>query len=215
MPSAWGSCAVMAKARHTILCIEDHDGTAAFVADGLTTRGFIVFVARSGNESLLAMRNSPPDLVLYDLGNTIAERPELADSLNRMECGLAKAPLVFIVRPADGASQVSNQASDSREQLAKPIDLDRLAAMIRSRLGSAASTHLLPARATLTERQVQALALVAQGKTSAQIARELGLSKRTADYHINNARKQMRAKTRAEAAIKALADGLIKSKADR
>jgi DNA-binding NarL/FixJ family response regulator len=204
----------MAKARHTILCIEGHDGTAAFVADGLTARGFVVVVARSGNEGLLALRNSLPDLVLYDLGNAIAEGPEPTDSLNQMEPGLGKTPLLFFVRPADRASQISNQASDSCEQLANPIDLDRLAAMIRSRLGFVASTHLLPARATLTERQIQALALVALGKTSAQIARELGLSKRTADYHINNARKQMRAKTRAEAAIKALADGLIKSKAD-
>ena len=204
----------MAKARHTILCIEDHDGTAAFVADGLTTRGFVVVVARSG-KGLLAMRNSPPDLVLYDLGNTIAEGPELTDFLNRMEPGLGKAPLVFFVRPADRASHVSNRASDPREQPAIPIDLDCLADLIRSRLGSAASTRPLPARATLTERQIEALALVALGKTSAQIARELGLSKRTADYHTNNARKQMRAKTRAEAAIKALANGLIKSKADR
>jgi len=205
----------MAKARHTILCIEDHDGSAASIAGGLMTRGFVVVVARRGDEGLLAMRNSQPDLVLYDLGITISEEHELVDSLNRMEPALGKTPLVLFVRPADRASQASNRASDPREQPAIPIDLDRIANLIRSRLGSAASTHLLPARATLTKRQIQALALVALGKTSARIARELGLSKRTADYHINNARKQMRAKTRAEAAIKALAYGLIESKADR
>ena len=78
----------MAKARHTILCIEDHDGSAASIAGGLMTRGFVVVVARRGDEGLLAMRNSQPDLVLYDLGITISEEHELVDSLNRMEPAL-------------------------------------------------------------------------------------------------------------------------------
>ena len=88
-------CFVMAKARHTILCIEDDDDTAVFVSERLTTRGFFVVVARSGDEGLLAMRNSPPDLVLYDLGITISEGHELIDSLNRMEPALGKTPLVL------------------------------------------------------------------------------------------------------------------------
>jgi len=41
------------------------------------------------------MRNSPPDLVLYDLGITISEGHELIDSLNRMEPALGKTPLVL------------------------------------------------------------------------------------------------------------------------
>ena len=39
-------------------------------------------------------------------------------------------------------------------------------------------------------------------------------SKRTVDFHINNARLKLHATTRAEAAIKAVADGLIKPEAD-
>ena len=55
---------------------------------------------------------------------------------------------------------------------------------------------------------------MAQGKTSAQIAQQLRLSKRTVDFHIDNARLKLHATTRAEAAIKAVADGLIKPEAD-
>jgi DNA-binding CsgD family transcriptional regulator len=59
-------------------------------------------------------------------------------------------------------------------------------------------------------REIQALTFVSRGETSAQIAGKLGLSKRTVDFHLNNARVKLRAKTRTEAAVKAVVTGLIK-----
>jgi DNA-binding CsgD family transcriptional regulator len=56
---------------------------------------------------------------------------------------------------------------------------------------------------------------VALGNTSVQIGQKLRLSKRTVDFHIDNARIKLRATTRAEAAIKAVAAGLIKPEDDR
>jgi DNA-binding CsgD family transcriptional regulator len=63
---------------------------------------------------------------------------------------------------------------------------------------------------TLKERETQLLTLVAQGNTSAEIATKLRLSKRTVDFHLNNARIKLHAKTRTEAAVKAAGRGLIK-----
>jgi DNA-binding CsgD family transcriptional regulator len=54
------------------------------------------------------------------------------------------------------------------------------------------------------------LTWVARGKTSSEIASTLRLSKRTVDFHTDNARAKLRAATRTEAAIKAVAGGLIK-----
>ena len=51
--------------------------------------------------------------------------------------------------------------------------------------------------------------------TSVEIARKLRMSKRTVDFHINNARLKLRATTRTEAATKAVAEGLIKPEADQ
>jgi DNA-binding CsgD family transcriptional regulator len=53
------------------------------------------------------------------------------------------------------------------------------------------------------------LTWVARGKTSAEIARKLRLSKRTVDFHVDNARIKLQAATRTEAVIKATAGGLI------
>ena len=62
----------------------------------------------------------------------------------------------------------------------------------------------------LNHREIQVLTLVARGNTSTVIARKLKLSKRTVDFHINNARIKLHATTRTEAVIKAAAGGLIK-----
>jgi DNA-binding CsgD family transcriptional regulator len=62
----------------------------------------------------------------------------------------------------------------------------------------------------LSDRQVETLTWAARGKTSAEIARIVGLTKRTVDFHIDNARFKLGAATRLETVIKALAGQLIK-----
>jgi DNA-binding CsgD family transcriptional regulator len=53
------------------------------------------------------------------------------------------------------------------------------------------------------------LTWAARGKTSAEIASILGLSKRTVDFHLDNARGKLNAATRTEAVIKAATGRLI------
>jgi DNA-binding CsgD family transcriptional regulator len=62
----------------------------------------------------------------------------------------------------------------------------------------------------LKDREIEVLAWVARSKTSAGIARMRRLSKRTVDFHPDNARIKLCAGTRTGAAIKAAASGLIK-----
>ena len=62
----------------------------------------------------------------------------------------------------------------------------------------------------LSEREVEVLAWSARGKTSGEIATILGLSKRTVDFHIDNARQKLGVATRIEAVVKASSAGIIK-----
>ena len=55
----------------------------------------------------------------------------------------------------------------------------------------------------LTKREREVLKLVAQGKTSEQIARELVLVKRTVDFHVENACRKLGVDNRTAAAAKA------------
>ena len=65
-------------------------------------------------------------------------------------------------------------------------------------------------RISLSEREIEMLTWAARGKTSAAIAEIVGLTKRTIDFHIDNARIKLGAKTRTEAAIKAVSGRLVK-----
>ena len=74
---------------------------------------------------------------------------------------------------------------------------------------SARTRKPLPA-VNLSEREVEVLAWSARGKTSGEIATILGLSKRTVDFHIDNARQKLGVATRIEAVVKASSAGIIK-----
>lgn len=62
---------------------------------------------------------------------------------------------------------------------------------------------------TLTPREFDVLKLVAQGKTSEQIAGELTVSKRTVDFHVENIMRKFAVDSRAAAATKATELNLI------
>ena len=49
----------------------------------------------------------------------------------------------------------------------------------------------------------------ARGKTSSEIAQIIGLTKRTVDFHVDNARIKLGVSTRTQAAIKAVTGKLI------
>ena len=62
--------------------------------------------------------------------------------------------------------------------------------------------------AGLTEREAQVIALLARGLQTKQIARELGISVKTADRHIEHAYRKIGVSTRAAAALFAMEHGL-------
>jgi DNA-binding NarL/FixJ family response regulator len=72
------------------------------------------------------------------------------------------------------------------------------------------SGQRIPNIMKLKAREIQILTCVARGDTSIKIAGKLNLSKRTIDFHINNARLKLQARTRAEATVRAVTRGLIK-----
>ena len=95
------------------------------------------------------------------------------------------------------------------DYVTKPIDFDMLGAIIETRLVRAGQTADWSNQIELNDREIETLTWAARGKTSAEIAQFLGLSKRTVDFHIDNARAKLGVATRIEAAIKATSGGII------
>jgi DNA-binding NarL/FixJ family response regulator len=204
----------MPDARRKILCIEDDRETAALIAEELADRGFDVGIAYGGQEGLLAIMRSTPDLVLCDISMPSMTGLEVLERLNEIAPRFGKIPFVFLTALADRENELRGRRLGADDYVTKPIDFERLFFIIRARLAGVARTRQSPRRVLLNDRQIQVLTLVARGKTSAEIGRKLHLSKRTVDFHINNARIKLHAATRTEAATKAVAAGLITPEAD-
>ena len=200
----------MAQARRTILCIEDDRETAALIAEELVERGFDVGMVYGGQDGLMAIMKSTPDLVLCDVTMPGMTGFEVLERLKELAPRLGHIPVVFLTALADRDNQLKGRLLGAEDYVTKPIDFERLVFIINARLGGVARNAVLQRLVTLNDRETEVLTWVARGRTSVEIARNLRLSKRTVDFHVDNARVKLRAETRTEAAIKAAAGGLIK-----
>jgi len=200
----------MAQTRKKLLCIEDDREAAAVIAEELTDRGFDVEVAYGGQEGLLAIMKSTPDLVLCDIGMPTMTGFEVLERLNEFAPRIGSIPFVFLTALTDRDTELEARRLGADDYVTKPIDYERLVYIINARLAGVARTKLVAKPPELNERETEILTWVARGETSAEIARKLRLSKRTVDFHIDNARSKLRAATRTEAVMKATSGGLIK-----
>jgi len=199
----------MAEARKKILCIEDDRETAALIAEELVDRGYAVSIAHDGREGLTAILKTMPDLVLSDVSMPLMSGFELLERLIALAPRFAKMPFVFLTALTDRDNELKGRQLGADDYVTKPIDFDVLATIINARLAGIGRTGLWPKAVDLNDREVEVLTWVARGKTSAEIAQILGLTKRTVDFHTDNARGKLGAATRTEAAIKAATGRLI------
>jgi len=199
----------MADAKKKILCIEDDRETAALIAEELLDRGYEVTVAHDGRDGLSAILRVMPDLVLSDISMPAMSGFELLERLTALAPRFSHMPFVFLTALTDRDNELKGRQLGADDYVTKPIDFDLLDTIIAARLQAVARTGLWPKTVLLNDREVEVLTWVARGKTSAEIAQIVGLTKRTIDFHTDNARNKLGAATRTEAAIKAATGRLI------
>jgi DNA-binding NarL/FixJ family response regulator len=199
----------MVDSKKKILCIEDDRETAALIAEELLDRGYDVTVSHDGREGLAAILRIMPDLVLSDISMPAMSGFELLERLIALAPRFSYMPFVFLTALTDRDNELKGRQLGADDYVTKPIDFDLLDTIIAARLKAVARAGLLPKTILLNDREVEVLTWVARGKTSAEIAQILGLTKRTVDFHTDNARTKLGAATRTEAAIKAATGRLI------
>jgi DNA-binding NarL/FixJ family response regulator len=192
----------MAEARKKILYIEDDRQRATQVAEQLVDRGFKVDVAHDGHEGFVAILKDKPDLVVCDISTPAMPGLEMLARLTEIAPEVRDVPFVFLAEPTEHNGGRKRGRVRPDDCVTKPFDFDVLTKIINGRLVNTG-------RAKLNDREIETLTRVARGKTSAEIARELGMVKRTVDFHVDNARMKLGATTRTAAASKAVAAGLI------
>ena len=199
----------MSEPSKRVLCIEDDRETAALIAEDLIDRGYDVSTAHDGHEGLAAILKNAPDLVLSDISMPVMSGFELLQRLIALAPRFSKMPFVFLTALTDRDNELRGRRLGADDYVTKPIDFDLLDTIIKARLVGVVRTELWPRLVELNDREVECLTWAARGKTSAEVAQILGLTKRTVDFHIDNARTKLGTATRIEAVGKAVAGGLI------
>jgi DNA-binding response OmpR family regulator len=204
-----GNRACTDSSRQRILCVDDDRDTAALIAEELIDRGFEVAIARSGREGLSYITAHSPDLVLCDVGMPDMSGYELLERITSMQGRRHLMPFIFLTALADRASEMRGWQLGADDYLTKPVDYDVLAAVIVARLSRVVRKPLPADSVDLADREVETLTWAARGKTFWEIGQILGLSKRTVEFHLENARRKLGVATRTQALIKAATGHLI------
>jgi DNA-binding response OmpR family regulator len=199
----------MNERRSRILCIEDDRDTASLICEELTDRGFDVIVAYNGRDGLECILRDPPDIVLSDVGMPGMSGFELLERLTSMAPRFESTPFVFLTALGDQCSELKGWQLGADDYLTKPVDYEVLAARISARLARVARGKIWPRQVQLREREVETLTWAARGKTFEEIGTILSLSRRTVEFHLDNARRKLGVATRTQALIKAATERLI------
>ncbi len=200
----------MLEAAKRLLCIEDDTETATLIAEELLDRGFAVDIAYSGQDGLAVILRNQPDLVLSDISMPGMSGFEVLERLVRLAPRFEAMPFIFLTALADRDNELRGRRLGADDYVTKPIDFDVLEAIIKTRLSRGVRSELWPSEIRLSEREAETLTWAARGKTSAEIAQILGTTKRTVDFHIDNARTKLGVANRTEAVIRAAQGRLIK-----
>jgi DNA-binding response OmpR family regulator len=193
-----------------ILCIEDDAETAALIAEELVDRGFSVEIAYSGQDGLAMIPRQKPELVLSDISMPGMSGFEVLERLTALAPHDEIVPFIFLTALADRDNELRGRRLGADDYVTKPIDFDVLEAIINTRLARAARTNAKPSDVRLSEREIETLTWAARGKTSIEIAQIVGTTKRTVDFHIDNARNKLGVANRTEAVMKAAQHRIIK-----
>jgi DNA-binding response OmpR family regulator len=205
--------ASMAICRKKILCIEDNRETAELLLEDLTERGFDVALASDGKAGLSAIADHHPDLVLCDVSMPSMSGFDVLDKLTACAPRYRDTPFIFLTALTDRDNELKGRTRGADDYVHKPIDFDVLATIINARLARVTRAEGWPRPIELSEqlreREIETLTWSARGKTSEEIAAILGLSKRTVDFHLDNARAKLGVATRTQAVVKAVTGRLI------
>ena len=208
-----------------VLIADDHplfrSGMRALLAADLDTE--VAGEATTGEEAIALAAELQPDIVLMDL-----QMPGLngVDATRRILHASPNARILIVTMFDDDHSVFAAIRAGARGYVLKGANPEEVLRAIRVVAGGEAifspsvATRLIDffgglrpealpnAFPELTERERAILGLIAQGRSNAQIARELSLSAKTVANHVSNILSKLQVADRAQAMLRARAAGL-------
>ncbi len=203
-----------------VLVVDDHpvvrEGLVAILEDDPDLQ--LAGSAGSAEEALAAAARARPDVILLDL-----ELPGLGgvEAIPQLAAA-APASRILVLTAYDTEERVLGAIrAGARGYLLKGAPADEIARAIRavhaggSYLASPVAARVLghvrtPGRpGTLSARERTVLRRIADGLSTKQIARELGITERTVKFHVSSIMNKLGADTRAHAVAEATRRGLL------
>ena len=197
-----------------VLLVDDHDLFRTGLKNLLAEQGLkVAGEAASGDVALRLVGELAPDVVIMDLN-----MPGISgvDTIRQITATAPLARVVVLTISDDDADVVNAVMAGACGYLLKDASVDQLIAGIRAAAAgeslispqiAAKMLQLLRAqqlnpdaaetiRAELSDREIQVLKLIANGKDNAEIARQLFISPKTVKNHISSILSKLRNKDR-------------------
>jgi DNA-binding NarL/FixJ family response regulator len=218
------------EARHDglrVLIVDDHDLFRTGLRNLLEEQGIqVVGEAAAGGEAIRGVRELAPDVVVMDLnmpGMTGVEA-------TRQITAIAPLTRVLVLTISDQDSDVLDailagacgyllkdssiqdlmagiRAASVGESLISPAIASKVLQRVRSTSSVPAIAETI--RSELSDREIQVLKLIANGKDNAHIAAELHISPKTVKNHISNILMKLQIDNRIQAAVYAVKSGIV------
>jgi DNA-binding NarL/FixJ family response regulator len=210
-----------------VLLVDDHDLFRTGLRNLLEEQGVqVVGEADTGTEALRQVREVAPDVVVMDLNMPGISGVEATRQIT-MIAPLTRV-LVLTISDQDGDVMDAILAG-ACGYLLKDASIDELMAGIRAaaeggslvspviaskvlqrlRATSASPREAQAIRSELSDREVQVLKLIANGKDNSQIAADLHISPKTVKNHISNILMKLQIENRIQAAVYAVRSGIV------
>jgi DNA-binding NarL/FixJ family response regulator len=197
--------------RDVVLIVSSDPGSLQLAGGRFKKAGFATAELETGEDALASASEADPilvilDLDLSDMSGYMAFR-ELRNQLGE------ELPIILISGDRiESSDRVAGLLIGGDDYVTKPFDPDEL--LVRAqRLVSKRPGWITGADAALTDREVQILRLLGEGKTQERIAKELFISAKTVGTHIQRMLTKLGVHSRTEAVALAYRSGLIDGKA--
>src|SRR3954463_6293442 len=210
-----------------VLLVDDHDLFRTGLRNLLEEQGVqIVGEAASGAEAVKIVRDLAPDVVVMDLNmpgmggvdatrhiTTIAPLTRVVmltiseDDSDVMDAILAGACGYLLKDSSIQDLMAGIRAASLGESLISP----NIAAKVLQRVRATSTQPEIAntIRAELSDREIEVLKLIANGKDNAVIAAELHISPKTVKNHISNILMKLQIDNRIQAAVYAVRSGIV------
>jgi DNA-binding NarL/FixJ family response regulator len=183
----------------------------------------VVGEAGNGKEAMNVIASTTPDLILLDVNMPVMNGVETVEAVKEIRNSPRIIMLTISKHEEDLFGAINAGADGYLLKNAEPEELRKAILQVyegKSVLSPEVTRPLLKAVASsqgmvmdggLSKRELEVLELLAQGRTTTQIAGDLFVSENTVKTHVRHILGKMEASNRAEAVSKATQMGLIRS----